>query len=256
MDWIKELEEFCWKYDINVHHMPYVINDPKVIPMIRGKAFEFVVKEQLDQILSTSAYEISNPGINAQSTIHDVDVEIIRKKDNKKYTVECKLAQKGSFRLKNNEASLRIKCMRSRTLGKKAAKQKAVNKGRSTEMFKIHNDQYIPGEFDLVLTSIANAFYDTDENGLYYWNPSKEATEFLEAMGIADQHVAFNTMYVALGNDLSCNKKNQIQCTRRDCKKTECNFIPNYPVVQFDIKNKKPLSPWYPIQKIESLMSQ
>ena len=39
--WINTQKKFCDRYDFNPRYLAESINDPKVIPMIRGKAFEF-----------------------------------------------------------------------------------------------------------------------------------------------------------------------------------------------------------------------
>ena len=54
------------------------------------------------------------------------DVAIINQKNAKKYSAECKLAKKGSFRLQGCiRPFIEVKCMRSRTLGDKAAEQRS-----------------------------------------------------------------------------------------------------------------------------------
>lgn len=37
--WQKEVEEFCRRFDIPIEYLADTLSDPKVIPMIRGKAF-------------------------------------------------------------------------------------------------------------------------------------------------------------------------------------------------------------------------
>ncbi len=49
--------------------------------------------------------------------------------------------------------------MRSRTLGKEAAQQRANSTGLSHELWTTHSDQYRQEYFDFVVTSIANVFY-------------------------------------------------------------------------------------------------
>jgi hypothetical protein len=69
--------------------------------MIRGKSFEFTVKDYLANILS-EIYYVTNPRLNAQTGFKDIDVSIINKKTNKQYSIECKLTKKGSFRANSN----------------------------------------------------------------------------------------------------------------------------------------------------------
>ena len=97
------------------------------------------------------------------------DVAIINQKNAKKYSAECKLAKKGSFRLQGCiRPFIEVKCMRSRTLGDKAAEQRSKLIGIPSTSLNIHKDQYIETDFDLVITSLANAFFQTNlETGLF-----------------------------------------------------------------------------------------
>ena len=48
----QELIDFCELYNLPLEHLGATLKDPKVIPMIRGKAFEFSVKDRLSQVLN------------------------------------------------------------------------------------------------------------------------------------------------------------------------------------------------------------
>ena len=78
---------FCVEYSINPEFLVEILRDPKVIPMIRGKAFEFLVKDKLEQILQKSLYSISNPFLNPQSGTDKADVKIQREADEKVFLV-------------------------------------------------------------------------------------------------------------------------------------------------------------------------
>ncbi|MCY7322179.1 MAG: hypothetical protein LH660_10385 [Phormidesmis sp. CAN_BIN36] len=52
MTWIERLERFCRRYNLDAENLAEVLNDPKVIPMIRGKSFEFTVGKYLANILT------------------------------------------------------------------------------------------------------------------------------------------------------------------------------------------------------------
>jgi hypothetical protein len=254
INWIKNFEIFCLRYNLNIKHLKDILNDPKVIPMIRGKSFEFTVKDYVSEILSEE-YLVTNPRLNAQTGLNDIDVSIINKSTGKKYSVECKLAKKGSFRLnKAKNPYIEVKCMRSRTLGENAALQKSKLIGIPVAALMIHNDQYIPKEFDLVITSIANAFFETDTDGLFYWSPPPAANLFLEQLGVSNQNDAFYKMYVAKSKHLAANEINQVKCTRQKCTDLNCSFIPNYPKIYFDSFTGNPLAPWVPLDNIESLL--
>jgi hypothetical protein len=63
-------------YSLNIKYITEVLNDPKVIPMIRGKFFEFTVQDELSKILANN-YLVTNPRLNPQAGYHDIDVAII-----------------------------------------------------------------------------------------------------------------------------------------------------------------------------------
>lgn len=254
-DWLKELSDFCDKYDMQIEYLAKVLNTPKVIPMIRGKAFEFSLKDRLEKILSQNDWKISNPYMNAQTGLHDIDVEIIHLKTQKRYSIECKLAKKGSFKKNNDNYFIQVKCMRSRTLGIEVAKKRAEKSGENYEILIIHNDQYKPTDFNFVITSIGNAFYETDKEGVFFWSPKALSEDFFKLIGAKSQRDVFNKMYIARSYELSSTDKNGISCTRKKCgTKTNCGFIPNYPVIKFDSNTGKPLPPWYEIEEIEKVI--
>ncbi|MEK7399180.1 MAG: XRE family transcriptional regulator, partial [Candidatus Poribacteria bacterium] len=246
--------------DIPIKYLVEVINDPKVIPMIRGKAFEFSVMQKLKEIIPQDEWIIEKPMINAQSGFHDIDIRMIHKKTDGVIRIECKLAKKESYKLLNdssNQSVILVKCMRSRTLGERETTSRAPQLGIDKSILQIHNDQYLPQDFDIVITSIGNAFYITnEESGLYMWKPTKKGSEFLNNLRSLDweqeyktlKDFTFNRMYVVKSADLAVNKQNKVICTRRKCKKKEsCGFIPNYPAIIFD-NTSKPINNWIRIE--------
>ena len=148
--------------------------------------------------------------------------------------------------------------MRSRTLGPAKVKELAPKLGLSEKVLAIHNDQYLPADFDIVISSIGNAFYVTDKKTKKFeWKPTELEKNFLEKIGFTGKEnlkdFTFKTIFVAKGSDLAINN-NQIICTRGLCKnKKACGFIPNYPIINFDKKTNKPMNKWVPIQQTLSL---
>jgi hypothetical protein len=115
--WIEKVEAYCIKYNIPLSYLAEIINEPKVVPMIRGKAFEFSAMLKLQEVLSPK-WVIDKPVMNAQFGFHDMDVRVKHVETGKTIGVECKLAGKDNFKkLKDGTYQIRIKCMRSRTLG-------------------------------------------------------------------------------------------------------------------------------------------
>ncbi|MDJ1171470.1 helix-turn-helix transcriptional regulator [Roseofilum sp. BLCC_M154] len=249
-EWLKKLYFVCKQYNLEIETLADTINDPKVIPMLRGKAFEFTACKILNETLDPRKYQVSNPRLNAQSTQKDIDIELTDLISTKQYAIECKLSAKGSFEynVKGQEdlVSMKVKCMRSRTLGQVAAQRKSKNERIDSSLLMIHNDQYLSSDFDFVITSIANAFYKTNkDNGLYYWSPSKDGEFFLNLIGVNNQEEAFYKTYIAKSKDLAVYPENNIQCTRRKCEsKKNCGFIPNYPYIYFHKSTGKVMHPW------------
>lgn len=258
----QELIEFCELYNLPLEHLGATLKDPKVIPMIRGKAFEFSVKDRLSQILNSSIWHVSKPFVNPQLGSHDQDVLIKHIPTGIQITIECKLSAKGEYKQFENESIFKIKCMRSRTLGAELVQRLAPLRGVSEESLSVHNDQYMPGDFDLVITSLANAFYSTNEEGIFIWSPSHVGQLFLETKygaGLSDtqyQNAAFNDMYVARSSDLRISSHTGVLCTRRRClNKTDCGFIPNYPLLTINHTSlQDPSNRWIHISNIESLL--
>ncbi len=259
--WIEKVRTYCLLYDIPLIYLPEIISEPKVIPMIRGKAFEFSVFLRLKEILPKETWTVEKPIMNAQFSIHDTDVIITHKKSKKVIRIECKLSGKGSFKVVNDyEFQIKVKCMRSRTLGESKVKDLAPKLGVTENLLKVHNDQYVPSDFDLVITTIGNAFYDTNKDtNQFVWRPTKDGIKFLSKLsGIKDinklQHYAYNQMYVASSKDLAISEINEIICTRKGCSiPNKCGFIPNYPVIKFAESSKEPLNKWMAIEKSEKL---
>lgn len=255
--WINAIEEYCQTYNIPIKYLAETLKDPKVIPMIRGKAFEFSVILKLESILSNSKSKIEKPFLNPQLGSHDRDVLLTHIRTGKQISIECKLSAKGSFKKTKSDYQIKVKCMRSRTLGAEQVKRLAIQRGVTEEQLAIHNDQYLPSDFDIVITSIGNAFYETDTNGIFVWQPEKEAEDFLNLIKsentLSLKDFTFFSMYVAKSQDLAISN-NDVLCTRKKCtEKTSCGFIPNYPVIHFLPNELIPVLPWIPIENSEGV---
>lgn len=260
--WQQKLEDYCKKYNIPVFYLAETLYEPKVVPMIRGKAFEFSVMMVLQEILPAKEWLVDKLVMNAQSGFHDIDVRVQHISTGKIIRVECKLAKKGGFRqFPDGRCEIRVKCMRSRTLGIAKVKELAPKLGVSETVLSIHNDQYLPADFDVVITSIGNAFYVTDKKtGLFEWKPTKQGSDFLKMIvgsftgDLRD--FAFNTIFIANTKDLAINN-NSVLCTRGACiNKKNCGFIPNYPIINFDRNSNTPNYGWVSIRNCEKIFKE
>lgn len=258
--WEEKVKEYCEKYNIPLLYLAETLYEPKVVPMIRGKAFEFSVMMALQNILPKDEWQVDKQMMNAQIGFHDVDVRVIHKPSKKVISIECKLAKKGGYRLfTDGHSEIRVKCMRSRTLGPSKVKELSPKLGVSEKVLAVHNDQYLPADFDIVISSIGNAFYTTDKKtALFEWGPTKAGADFLQKLGFNNggslQNFAFQKMYAAKTSDLTIGH-NGIVCTRAKCKnKKNCGFIPNYPIITFAKKTNQPTNRWVSIEQISSLL--
>jgi hypothetical protein len=247
--WEQNVREYCEFYNIPLEYLVDTLDEPKVVPMIRGKAFEFSAMLKLRRVLPQRIWAVDKTQMNAQTGLHDLDVEVVHKKTNEIVRVECKLADKGSFRANSGgTGQARVKCMRSRTLGDVMVKRIARSQGLKLKGLRAHRDNYVPGNFDIVLTSLGNAFYQTDKSGKFQWQPDTLSQDFLKKMaggsGENLKDFAFNQMFAAKSSDLAITKGNGVRCSRGTCPEPDnCGFIPNYPIIKFD-KSQKALGPW------------
>ncbi len=262
IDWKQKVEDYCKKYNIPVFYLAETLYEPKVVPMIRGKAFEFSVMMALQEILPKDKWLVDKPMMNAQIGFHDIDVRVQHIKTGKIIRIECKLAKKGGFRaFTDGHTEIRVKCMRSRTLGPAKVKEMAPKLGVSEDVLAIHNDQYLPADYDIVITSIGNAFYDTDKKtGFFEWKPTKQGIDFLEKIAgsksVDLRDFAFNTMFIAKTSDLAIHN-NGVLCTRGLCKnKKNCGFIPNYPIIFFDKNKTTANNGWHSIKDSEKIFEE
>lgn len=257
----EKIKEYCKKYDIALNYLVEVISDLKVIPMIRGKSFEYTVSDMLKNTLSQK-WKVENLNINAQQGVHDVDVLVTRISDKKKIRVECKLTKNDSFAISGNVAELRVKCMRSRTFSDNpAATRMAQNYGVNRNSLLIHADSYREQDFDFVITSLGNSLWTTI-NEKYVFNGNKQQYDFLKHLfpeHFKDfskfQQEAFTFLMFARSSELVVNQRNNFTCTRRKCQlagtQSNCGFIPNYPIVQLNNVAKN-IGTWRKFSNLET----
>lgn len=142
----KQLDEYCYKYKIPKEYLFDILEDQKVVPMIRGKATEYQVFTILKQILNPHEWVVSKLNINAQTGMHDEDVTITHQRTGVIIKVECKNATRGSMKIsarsKIKVPKCTIKCHKSRS---------DLSKASTT------NDRYLVGDFDIVISNLSNA---------------------------------------------------------------------------------------------------
>ena len=143
----EQLRSYCYKYKIPEEYLFDILEDQKVVPMIRGKATEYQVFTILKSILNPHEWVVSKLNINAQNGMHDEDVTITHQRTGVIIKVECKNATRGSMKLGTSRSRVKaphctIKCHKSRS---------DLSKAETT------NDRYLVGDFDIIISNMSNA---------------------------------------------------------------------------------------------------
>jgi len=77
-DWQQKVEEYCEKYNLPISHLAEILYEPKVVPMIRGKAFEFSAMLALQEVLPSNEWVVDKLMMNAKIAFHDIDAHRLK----------------------------------------------------------------------------------------------------------------------------------------------------------------------------------
>lgn len=141
------ITEYCRTYNIPKENLLDILEDQKVLPMIRGKATEYVGAAFLRQVLEPREWSIEKLNLNPQASVIDEDVSITFRRTGTRLKAETKNAVRGSFRLKSRRQAspfFTVKCHKSRS---------NLKRQNTT------NDRYIVGEFDVLLCNVSNSLF-------------------------------------------------------------------------------------------------
>ncbi len=141
------ITEYCRTYNIPKENLLDILEDQKVLPMIRGKATEYVGAAFLRQALDPREWSVEKLNLNPQSGMIDEDVSITFRRNGVRLKAETKNAVRGSFKLKSRRFStpfFTVKCHKSRS---------NLRRQNTT------NDRYLVGEFDLLLCNVSNSLF-------------------------------------------------------------------------------------------------
>ena len=139
------IREYCETYNIPREHLVEILEDQKVLPMIRGKATEYIGAAVLRQVLDPRDWLVEKLNLNPQPGTFDADISITYRRTGTRFSAETKNAVRGGFRLGKGVTStpyFAVKCHRSRS-----------------NRVKKHNDKYMVGEFDVLLCNVSNAIF-------------------------------------------------------------------------------------------------
>ena len=143
----RSIKEYCDTYNIPPDNLLDILEDQKVLPMIRGKATEYVGAAFLKQMLEPREWSVDKLNLNPQPGKIDEDVSITFKRTGVRLKAETKNAVRGSFHMGTKRTPyphFKVKCHKSRS-----------NLGRQTTT----NDRYLVGEFDLLLCNVSNSLF-------------------------------------------------------------------------------------------------
>lgn len=218
----EKIYEYCKKYKIPLDFIFEILNDQKVVPMIRGKATEFNVFVLLSNLLNNSEWTVQKLNLNAQPGTDDEDISITHKRTGIIIKVECKNAVResmssGKRSRVTKSPHCRIKSHKSRSNTKK------MNEG---------NDRYTLDSFDIIISNISNAIIKSasiDENF--------ELIDDAETVAILAKHynvnADFDSLFTATSDDWRFVLTKNI---------AEGNLLPRTPVVLLsNDPNWKPL---------------
>ena len=139
------IKEYCDTYNIPKEHLLDILEDQKVVPMIRGKATEYIGALVLKQTLDSRDWLVEKLNLNPQPGTYDEDISVTYRRTGKRLKAETKNAVRGSFRMKarlNETPNFRVKSHKSRS-----------------HLTKKHNDRYEVGDFDVLLCNVSNAIF-------------------------------------------------------------------------------------------------
>lgn len=88
---------YCRKFNIPLEFLFEILEDQKVVPMIRGKATEYNAFLILERILPRAVWSIQKLNLNAQTGTYDEDISITHRRTGVILKVESKSAVRGSF---------------------------------------------------------------------------------------------------------------------------------------------------------------
>lgn len=147
---IESQQEYCNKYFVPEEYLWEILEDSKVVPMIRGKATEYSAYLFLRGYLDNHKFSVDKLNLNAQPGAEDEDVSITHRATGIRLRIEVKNACRGEFtdgkrcKILKNIPHFKVKCHRSRS---------NMDKANTT------NDRYVIGDFDLLVTNTLNAIY-------------------------------------------------------------------------------------------------
>lgn len=141
----KGIQEYCNTYNIPQENLLDILEDQKVLPMIRGKATEYIGVVVLKRTLDRRDWLVEKLNLNPQPGTYDEDISITFRRTGHRLKAETKNAVRGSFSLgtrRTKSPHFSVKCHKSRS-----------------NFNKEYNDKYTKDDFDVLLCNVSNAIF-------------------------------------------------------------------------------------------------
>ena len=91
------IREYCNTYNIPQENLLDILEDQKVLPMIRGKATEYIGAVILRQTLDERDWLVEKLNLNPQTNTYDEDISITYRRTGRRLKTETKNAVRGKF---------------------------------------------------------------------------------------------------------------------------------------------------------------
>ena len=182
-----DVKEYCERYNIPVENLMDILEDQKVLPMIRGKATEYIAAVVLKNTLKSRNWQVQKLNLNAQPNTYDEDISITHSKTGIRMKVEAKNAVRGSFRIGTPKTKIKVphfkvKCHRSRS---------------NISLSGTTNDRYLLNDFDLIVCNVSNAIFQgkTIGDSLEVLHNSEAIEHLKEHYGVTNKRDLIRSSY-------------------------------------------------------------
>lgn len=186
--WVESLLDYCNTYNIPINCLNDILEDQKVLPMIRGKASEYNAMSIIKNHLDSSEWDVIKLNLNPQRGKTDVDIKITHKRTDIELKAETKNAVRASFsmgsqRTKIKKPHFKVKCHKSRS---NLTKQKSTN------------DRYNIDDFDILLCNVSNSIFKSTktQKGLHLIDNTNGEIPWLKNFyNVADENDLIKSAY-------------------------------------------------------------
>ncbi|MCL2772129.1 MAG: hypothetical protein FWD71_02160 [Oscillospiraceae bacterium] len=186
----EDLSEYCDEYIIPIDYIFNILNDQKVLPMIRGKATEYNLFVLLTEILNRNEWSVDKLNLNPQPGRQDEDISVTHKRTGIIVKLESKNAVRGSAKFGSPKTKIKVphcmvKCHRSRS---------------NTKKLDSGNDRYTADSFDIIVTNISNSIIESSSiNKSFQLISDKNMIDFLSKL--YDVPANYRDLFIACSND-------------------------------------------------------